>query len=167
MELLSSFGVDYKLLGIQIVNFFILFACLTYLLYKPLLKILEDRERQAKENILLSDALKEQKSEFLKAKDEMLKSAQEEVRKILIDTRALGEKEHLKIIKAAEERASQIIKHAEESAILEKDNIVKEVKKEITDLVILATQKFVVKKLDSENDKVLIEKIIEEVKTKL
>jgi len=167
MELMNALGIDWKLLIIQIVNFGILFFFLKHLLYKPLLNLLEQREEKARENILLSNALNEQRDELTKTKDDILKSAQEEVRKILIEARALSEKEHSKMIKIAEDRAEDLIKRAEESAKLEKDNIIKEVKKEMSDLIILATQKILVTKLDQASDKVLIEKMIDEVKGKL
>jgi hypothetical protein len=42
-ELFATFGINGKLLVVQLVNFGILLAALTYLLYKPLMTLMEER----------------------------------------------------------------------------------------------------------------------------
>lgn len=66
-SLIHAFGIDLKLIIIQIINFTVLAGVLTYLLYKPVLKILSDREEKIKQGI--SDAEKASKA-LAKAEDE-------------------------------------------------------------------------------------------------
>ncbi len=42
--LITTFGIDWHTLLIEVVNFGIVAGALTYLLYKPVLKMLKDRE---------------------------------------------------------------------------------------------------------------------------
>jgi len=50
-ELFSAFGVNWKLLLIQAVNFGLLLAALTYFLYKPILKIIDERREKVAEGV--------------------------------------------------------------------------------------------------------------------
>ena len=45
-QLIQAFGIDARLILIQVVNFGLLMAALTYLLYKPVLKMLHDRQEK-------------------------------------------------------------------------------------------------------------------------
>ena len=50
-QLISAFGIDVKLITIQIINFVVLAGLLSYFLYKPVLKILDEREEKIKQGI--------------------------------------------------------------------------------------------------------------------
>lgn len=50
-QLLSQLGIDWKLLLSQAVNFFILLIVLTFFVYKPLIKIIKQRNARIKEGL--------------------------------------------------------------------------------------------------------------------
>jgi F-type H+-transporting ATPase subunit b len=49
--LLSQLGIDWKLFLSQTVNFFILLTVLTFLVYKPLIKVIKERSAKIKEGL--------------------------------------------------------------------------------------------------------------------
>ena len=51
MEIFEKLGIDVKLVIAQLVNFFILLYVLKRFAYKPVLKILEDRERKIEKGL--------------------------------------------------------------------------------------------------------------------
>jgi F-type H+-transporting ATPase subunit b len=50
-EFISEFGIDWKLFLSQLVNFIIILIVLTFFVYKPILKILKERNRKIKEGL--------------------------------------------------------------------------------------------------------------------
>lgn len=90
MEILNQFGVNPILLAAQVVNFMILLFILKRFLYKPILKVLEQRKQKIEESI---------------------KNA-EEIEKRLLEIGQLQEKEIQKAVKIGQ----QIIKDATDSA---------------------------------------------------
>ena len=50
-QLLSQLGIDWKLFLSQAVNFFILLVVLTFFVYKPLIKIIKQRNQKIKEGL--------------------------------------------------------------------------------------------------------------------
>ncbi|OGM24986.1 ATP synthase F0 subunit B [Candidatus Woesebacteria bacterium RIFCSPHIGHO2_02_FULL_38_9] len=105
---MEKLGLELPLLITQVVNFAILVFLLQKLLYKPVLKILEERRKKVEEGIELS----------AKAKEE-LQNAQNE---------------SATIIKKASLEAVNILNEAKKEASLEKQKIVESGKKEITNL---------------------------------
>ena len=62
-EILHAFGIDWRLILIQVVNFGILAGALWYFLYTPVLKILNDREEKIRKGIEYAEAAQETRAE--------------------------------------------------------------------------------------------------------
>jgi len=111
-ELFSELGIDFRLLLSQGANFFIVLVALTFFVYKPLVKILNERKariefglrgaKEADERLAGIEALKEQK--IVEAE----KNAFEIVRAAESDAGSRGEK----IVAEAEVKAEDILKKA-------------------------------------------------------
>lgn len=159
MEILNQFGVKPLLLAAQVVNFLILLFILKRFLYKPILKVLEQRKKRIEEG---------------------LKNAEEIEKKLL----AIGEKEAESIIRSAKESEKLIKEGTDYAAQLiekgtkeyekiiargvedvrkmhetEKELILQEAKSGIAELVILAFEK-ITGKVVGKDQKKIIEKEI-------
>ena len=55
-QLFEAFGIDWKLLLAQAVNFGVLFVALTYFLYKPVLKTLDERKQKVAKGVTDAEA---------------------------------------------------------------------------------------------------------------
>ncbi len=108
-SLLHTFGIEWKMLIAQLVNFGILFFVLTKLVYKPLLKNLAEKEKSAKES--------EEKTSSI---ENLLKETEEKQKQVIAEARLHGEK---------------IIKDAESNAQLLKNTIVEDAKKEASKII--------------------------------
>src|SRR3989344_5401181 len=62
-DLFAAFGVNWKLLLIQAVNFGLLLAALSYFLYKPILKIIDERRHKIAEGVRTAEAAAERLEE--------------------------------------------------------------------------------------------------------
>lgn len=50
-SLIQAFGIDVRLITIQVINFVILASLLSYFLYKPVLKLVSERESKIKQGL--------------------------------------------------------------------------------------------------------------------
>ena len=121
--LFGAFGIDWKLLIAQAVNFGVLFVALSYLLYTPVLSMLEKRKEVVAKGV--QDA---------EAAAELLAGA---------DAQARDEagQERTRLLKEAEERAAGIANDAEARASETAARALRESEKEIARLAILAAEK--------------------------
>jgi F-type H+-transporting ATPase subunit b len=125
---MEALGLDVKLLIAQVINFLILFFVLSKLLYKPLLKILDERKRKVEDSLKSAKMIEEKLAKLEEKEKEILKSAvskaeeekgriveiaQEEKKRIISEAKQAGEKEVQKAIeriKAGEEVSRENLK---------------------------------------------------------
>lgn len=160
------FGLDAQLLFdilVQGIAVFLLFLFLSYVLIKPVRKVLEDR--QAKISNDIANAAKDREdAEKLKAEyDEKIKNADTEADEILAAARKKAVKNEEAIIADAKEEASRIISRANTEADLEKNRVKDEVKQEIIGVATAMAGKIVSTSLDDAKQAQLIDETLKEM----
>ena len=77
-QLLTVFGVNWKLLLAQGFNFALLLIVLTYFLYKPVLKIIDERREKIAQGVKTAEAAARKLEEAKKESDSIIGSASRE-----------------------------------------------------------------------------------------
>lgn len=140
-QLIHAFGIDLRLILIQVVNFGLLMAALTYLLYKPVLKTLSERQEKIAQGVKdAEDALKA-RLEASEEKKGIIASANKEA-----EAMAVRAKEHAvvkadEIVAEAQKKAEQVVKDAALRSEEMKAQAQKESEAEIAKLAVLAAEK--------------------------
>ena len=145
-ELLHAFGIDWRLLILQIINFGILVGALWFFLYKPVLSMLKAREDMVAKGVKDAQEAEKIRGEVESTKGEILKGAEHEAQELVTAAKQQGNDEKSRILKEAEIRATRV---AEDASLRAKETAAKALKqaeKEITKLSILAAEKVLEKK---------------------
>jgi F-type H+-transporting ATPase subunit b len=140
-QLLSAFGIDWRLLAAQAVNFAIVIIALWYFLYKPVLAMLAKRQEMIAKGV--EDAEKAEKL-FASADSEAesrVKAADTEAEKIVALARESAQAEKARLLKEADERAAVVAKDAEARAAEATARAQRESEKEVARLSVLAAEK--------------------------
>lgn len=140
-QLIHAFGLDAKLIVIQIFNFVILTALLTYFLYNPILKVLRERREKIEQGIQDADAAAAAKAAATEEKQAILTAAHKEAEEVGVRAKQFADEKTASIVAAADEKAAQIIKVAEQKGEDIKVRAHKESEAEIAKLAILAAEK--------------------------
>ncbi len=146
-----------------LINTLIILLLYRFLLHKPVMKILEERkEKIGSEMKAAEDA--QAAAEAAKAEyDAKLKESREEAAQIVsAAVKRAGEREN-QIIAEAQQEAAELKKKAEESIELEKKKAINEIKDQISDIVIMASEKVCEKEISKADNEALIDKFIAEV----
>lgn len=140
-QLLIAFGIDWKLLIAQAVNFGVLLVVLWLVLYKPVMKTLDERQKKVTQGV--EDA--ERATEKLKGADteaaHIVSKADTEASEIVSSARDAAGVEKTRLVKEAEARAAQIAADAEARAKETAAQSLRESEKEIARLAMLAAGK--------------------------
>lgn len=88
MQILNQFGFEPILFLAQIVNFLIILYVMKKFLYKPMLKILEDRKHKIAEGLRHAEEADKKLQETVQKEEEILQKAQGEARKMIEEARA-------------------------------------------------------------------------------
>lgn len=140
-QLIEAFGIDAKLIVVQIINFALLAGLLTYLLYKPVLKVMADREEKIAKGI--EDAEKAAKT-LEGAEDEkqvILTDAHKAAEDVTQRAKAHADEKAAAIAAVADEKAAGVVAAAEEKAENIKLVAKKDSEAEIAKLAVLAAEK--------------------------
>ena len=160
------FGLDFQLIAdasLMIVALFFLFLIMSYLLFNPARKLLNDRREKIRSD--LENAVKDKEdAAALKAEYESrLAKVDKEAEEILSDARRRGLANENQIIAQAKEEASRIIERARVEAELEKSKVADEVKKEIVSVASLMAGKLVAASIDPAVQAQLIDETLKEM----
>ncbi len=140
-ELFAAFGVNWKLLVIQSVNFLALLILLRYFLYDRILTILDERrERIAKGIKDAEEAEAKLASSHAEGKDIVGKAARE-AEVLVSDARARAEEKGTDLVKAAQTRADALLADAAERAEEARRQALLSSEKEIAKVAMLAAEK--------------------------
>lgn len=140
-EILTAFGIDWKLISIQIFNFTILAVLLWYFLYTPILNLLSEREQKIRQGIEDAEAAARAKDETEKDRGVVLSNAEAEAESVLKRSHELAGAKANEIVKDAEGHAADIIADAMARAEVAKQTARKESEAEVVRLAVLAAEK--------------------------
>lgn len=140
-QLIQAFGIDVKLIIIQVFNFGILMALLTYFLYKPVLKMLADREEKIAQGIKDAESAAEALATAEDEKQTILTGAHKEAEEVAARAKTHADDKAASITAAADEKASGIVATAEQKAEDIKIKAHKDSESEVAKLAVLAAEK--------------------------
>lgn len=140
-ELLAVFGVNWKLLLAQGINFALLLSILTYFLYKPILKMIDERREKIAEGVRTAEDAKNQLALAKTQSDKIVGDASKEAESLAKAARARAEERGAEIVKSAEAQAQGVLSDATQRAEEAKRQAIKESEKEITRAAMLAAEK--------------------------
>ncbi|HRH55783.1 MAG TPA: F0F1 ATP synthase subunit B [Candidatus Paceibacterota bacterium] len=140
-SLLNAFGIDWKLLLAQLVNFGVLFVALTWLLYKPVMKTLDDRRAKIAQGIEDAEIASQKAATADEDAAKVVKGAETEAETIVAGARDLAGTEKARIMKDAEARAAQVAADAEARAAETAAKALRDSEKEVARLAVLAAEK--------------------------
>jgi len=140
-QLFDAFGIDWKLLIAQAVNFGVLLVALTYFLYKPVLKTLDERREKVAKGVLDAEEAARKLSEADSEVSTRLQAAEGEAEGIVAGARETAGAEKTRILKEAEARAADIAADADARAKESAARALRESEKEVARLAVLAAEK--------------------------
>lgn len=125
----------------QAINFGVLLVALTYFLYKPVMKTLDERKQKVAKGVEDAIAAEQKLSEADSVASERLQTAEGEAETIVASARDAAQGERTRILKEAEARAASVATDAEARAEEVRVKALRDSEKEIARLAILAAEK--------------------------
>ena len=154
-------NIDYTLI-IVILNFVLLLLILNKILYKPIKKFLTERQNKIADDLDQAKDSREKAEQLVEEKGQELKTSAEEIRKMKYASKRDAESQVTAILKSANDQEKKILKDTEEQLKHEKEKVMEEIESELTAMVSNLSAKFLSEKLDDKKDVNLIKKVISE-----
>lgn len=151
----------------QIINFSVILGLLSYLLYKPILKVFEERSKRIEEGQKAAQDLIEEKAaiEALKLKTQKKLESEETKKLEQIATQVKEKKQEL--LAVAQEEVTKFVKGEEQKWQVEKQRRITSLKDELVSSIIMASEKVIDKKLTDTDKKNLVNEQLDIVLSRL
>ena len=163
---MEGIGINLPLLLAFVVNFVILLALLSVVLYKPVLKMLDERQAKIKDSMEQAEKIKQQVAQSEETIKAHLDSARKEGQKIVAQADQIGERLKAEAKEEARHEAEALINKARAEIQRQRDKDVEDLRKQFADIAISAAEKVINETLDKEKHRKLIDDILEEAKLK-
>lgn len=147
----------------QMINFGVVLFALTYLIYKPVLKLLDDRKKKVAEAAKAAEEVLQEKTELEKVKENTLLKANQNAKKIEDDIRKEAKADaKLLLAKSKEEIDVKEAKFSTELTKLKKEEL-KSMEAEIKKASLVIAEKVLGSSIDAKKHQKLIDDQIDEI----
>ena len=158
---MEGIGINLPLLLAFVINFIILLVLLSVVLYKPVLKMLDERQAKIKESMDQAEQIRQQ---VVKTEDDIkaqLESARKEGQKIIVQAEQIGERLKNEAKEEARHEAESLISKAHIELQRQRDKDIEDLRKQFADIALLAAEKVINETLDKEKHRKLIDEVLD------
>lgn len=148
-----------------IITFLLLFFVLAKYAWKPLIKMLDDREGMIRSSLDDAEKAKLELERLNKESEAITAKARSEAQAILAESKTVAEKVKEDTIAKAKEQAIKISEDAQKQIQVEKDKAITDIKQEVVNLTLSVAEKLINKNLNDADNKSLIEESLKKVKS--
>jgi F-type H+-transporting ATPase subunit b len=164
MAFFEAFGVDVWKLGFQIVNFLLLLYLLNRFLFKPVLKLLDERESRIKKGLEDAEAAARDRELAHAEREAALDEARKEAQAMIARATKIADDSRVEILAEAKAQAEKVTSRATEEITAEKERAMAELRATVADLALEAAGKLVRSEMDTATQRRLVEEFLAEVK---
>ena len=159
-SLIEIFHIDAKLLLAQAVNFGIVFSVLYFFALKPLAKVMRERTKKIEKSLENAVAIEEKMEQVKEECAAIITQAKKDANEILVKADKVAEERKKETIDKAKEEIERIVAMEKTKRQTETAQAIKEIKKEVANLVVLSLEKILGEKVDAKKDREIVEKIL-------
>lgn len=160
MQPLEIISVNLWQILISLCNLVILFLILKKFLYKPVKKVLAQRQAAVDEQYAAARQAEEAAAADKAAWEEKLQTAQEEADALIQAASATADRRGEQIVAQAQEKADRLVRQAQADAQLEMEKAQSAVKQEIVDISALLAEKMLQREIKTADHRTLIDAFI-------
>jgi F-type H+-transporting ATPase subunit b len=158
----EALGINLPGLITQVVSFVILLAVLYRFLYKPVLRMLDQRSDRIKESLETAERVREESARSQQEMQQQLDQARAEGQQLIAQAREVAERFREEELAKAREEIRIERARAQAGIRREGEAAVEELRREFAGLAIAAAERIVERSLDESTHRGLIEKVLEE-----
>lgn len=149
--LTDDFGVDLKILVVQMINFGLVAWALWQFAFKPVIATMDERQKRISDGLQFAEEAKQQLASAEKEKAEKLREANGEAQRIVAEAKTRADALAAETTIAAERAIEDKRRRADEGIERERQKVLGEARHEIARLVVLTSSKVLGQELSADD----------------
>ena len=162
---MEGLGINPSLLIAFVVNFIILFVILRLVAYKPIVKMLNERQAKIKESMDQAEKIRQETARSEEEIKAHIEKARKEGQAVIAQAAQIGERIKEEAKDSARQEAESLIAKTRTEIKLERDKTVDDLRAEFADIAILAAEKVIKETVDKKKHRKLIDEVLKESAT--
>lgn len=146
---------------LTVFNFVLLVAVLTVILWKPMLKFLDERMQKIKESLKLAEDNTRRAEEMKAEHDEIIKLARKKANELVDTAMATASNESRDIIAHAREQAHATIESAREEIEMEAERIKRDLRRDVAEMTVSLSGKILEREIKEDDHRDLINRSLD------
>jgi F-type H+-transporting ATPase subunit b len=163
VEFFNQFGVDLPKLIFQVINFLILLYLLNRFLFKPVLRLLDEREARIRKGLEDAEAAARDRHLAEAEREASMSEARKEAQSMLARANKIAEDTRSEILGDARSEAGKLVERAREEITAEKERAMAELRTHVANLALDAAGKLVRSEMSGDTQRRLVEEFLTEV----
>lgn len=140
-QIVTVFGVNWKLFLIQAVNFGLLLLVLYRFLYRPVLAMIDTRKAKIENAVKDAERMEGELGDAEAEKARILREATQKGSLLIDAAKKHAEAEEHVLLKDAHRKVAHLVSEAERRTVREHEEMLKSVEREVTRMAVLAAEK--------------------------
>lgn len=157
---MEQLGIQPFQLLAQTINFVIMVVLLTKLLYKPVLKVLDERKKKIEEGLSYTEKMKKDMEKAQVKEEAMLKKAREQAKAIIDEAKRSAKSVEAELVADAHTEVENMKQRAKAEIEVERQDLIREVKVQAVELASAIAAKVIVESLNDASQKKILDKKI-------
>jgi F-type H+-transporting ATPase subunit b len=163
-EALDALGINLPQLIAQIVNFTILLIVLKLVLYKPILKMLDERKQRIAEGLNAAEIARAEATEAQANIEAQLVQARQQGQEVVAGAQQIADRIQADAREQANRDREVALERARSEINLERDRAISELRGEFADLTVSAAERVINQSLDRQGHTRVIDEVLAESK---
>lgn len=160
MEVLHNLGINWAGFLWHTINFLLLVVILSRVLYKPVIRMLEERAARVKESMERAEFIRQEAARTEEECRLRLDEAHKQAQAALAQATQIAEREKLEARQEMRAEAERILARARAQAQVEREQTMVQLQREVANLAVLVASKVIGDSLDAKAHRRLIEEFL-------
>jgi F-type H+-transporting ATPase subunit b len=143
---------------LTMLNFILLVVLMRAILFKPLLRYLDERSKRIAESIRQAEENKKQAEEMVLDRDSLIQDARLKASEIVEKSKALASDESREIIRDARVQAQAIVDSTRDALLSESEKIKYDLRRDIATMVVRLSEQVLAREIQENDQKDIIER---------
>jgi F-type H+-transporting ATPase subunit b len=161
MDILTTLGFT-KDFWIHAANFIVLIVLLTYFLYRPITKMLDERSERIQESLAAAERAQADVARADRERDELLANTRREIGEMMAQAQSAAERIQSEARSNAQSEAQRIVETARQEAAAERAQAMAELRREVAGLAVMAAERVISRSLDDQAHRQLVDEFLNE-----
>jgi F-type H+-transporting ATPase subunit b len=161
----EAIGINVPGLITQFINFGLFLIVLIVILYRPVLRMLDQRSERIRESLEAAERARQESARSEQQVQQALTEARERAQQIVAQAQEVGQRMESDAREQARREAEGIVERARVEIQRERDEAIEQVRREFADLAIVAAERVISRSLDSNAHKALVEEVLQQANT--